>query len=140
MVGDFPFMLSLAVAFIDFFSKIKFRISIFGLRILSRRWAIGTAFFVLIAAAAFAAPAFSADAPTGVTNIFRPLSTPAQAIHVVSLLVLAICAGIFLVVGGLLVYTVVRFRWRPGDEGHEPPQIYGSNQLEFAWTVIPIVT
>ena len=55
------------------------------------------------------------------------------------LLVLAICAGIFLVVGGLLAYTVVRFRRRPGDEGHEPPQIYGSNQLEFAWTVIPIV-
>ena len=78
--------------------------------------------------------------PTGVTNIFKPLSTPAQAIHEVSLLVLAICAGIFLVVGGLLAYTVVRFRRRPGDEGHEPPQIYGSNQLEFAWTVIPIVT
>ena len=27
----------------------------------------------------------------------------------------------------------------PADEGQEPPQIYGSNQLEFAWTVIPIV-
>ena len=38
----------------------------------------------------------------GVTNIFKPLSTPAQAIHEVSLLVLAICAGIFLVVAGLL--------------------------------------
>ena len=76
----------------------------------------------------------------GVTNIFKPLSTPAQAIHEVSLLVLAICAGIFLVVGGLLAYTLVRFRQRPGDDGHEPPQVYGSNQLEFAWTVIPIVT
>ena len=83
---------------------------------------------------------FAADAPTGVTNIFKPLSTPAQAIYEISLLALAICAGIFLVVGGLLAYTVVRFRQRPGDEGHEPPQIYGSNQLEFAWTVIPIVT
>ena len=57
---------------------------------------------------------FAADAPTGVTNIFKPLSTPAQAIYEVSLLVLAICAGIFLVVGGLLAYTVVRFRRRPG--------------------------
>ena len=43
-------------------------------------------------------------------------------------------------VGGLLAYTVVRFRQRPTDQGQEPPQIYGSNQLEFAWTVIPIVT
>jgi hypothetical protein len=24
---------------------------------------------------------------------------------------------------------------RPGDEGKEPPQIYGSNQLELAWTL-----
>ena len=76
----------------------------------------------------------------GVTNIFKPLSTPAQAIHEVSLLVLAICAGIFLVVAGLLTYTLLRFRQQPGDEKHEPPQVYGSNQLEFAWTVIPIVT
>ncbi len=74
-----------------------------------------------------------------VTNIFKPLSTPAQAIHEVSLLVLAICAGIFLVVGGLLLYTVVRFRRRSGDEGREPPQVYGSNQIELAWTVIPIL-
>ena len=28
---------------------------------------------------------------------------------------------------------------RPGDEGREPPQVYGSNQIELAWTVIPIV-
>jgi cytochrome c oxidase subunit 2 len=106
----------------------------------SSRWAIGTASFVFIGAAALAGPAFAAEVPTGVTNIFKPLSTPAQAIHEVSLLVLAICAGIFLVVGGLLVYTVVRFRRRPGDVSREPPQIYGSNQLEFAWTVIPILT
>jgi cytochrome c oxidase subunit 2 len=106
----------------------------------TRRWAIGTASFVFIAAASLGVPAFSADTPTGVTNIFKPLSTPAQAIHEVSLLVLAICAAIFLVVGGLMVYTVIRFRRRPGDDGREPPQIYGSNQLELAWTVIPIVT
>ena len=106
----------------------------------SRRWALGNASFLFIATTFLFGRAFAAEVPTNVTNIFRPFSTPAQAIHEVSLLVLAICAGIFLVVGGLLAYTVVRFRWRPGDEGHEPPQIYGSNQLEFAWTVIPIVT
>jgi cytochrome c oxidase subunit 2 len=106
----------------------------------SSRWALGNASFLFIAAAFLVSPAFAADVPTGVTNIFKPLSTPAQAIYEVSLLALAICAGIFLVVGGLLAYTVVRFRQRPGEDGREPPQIYGSNQLEFAWTVIPIVT
>ena len=105
----------------------------------SARWAIGTAAFLFIATTWLVAPAFAADAPTGVTNIFKPLSTPAEAIHEVSLLVLAICAGIFLVVAGLLTYTLLRFRQQPGDERHEPPQVYGSNQIELAWTVIPIV-
>src|SRR5512138_1645757 len=51
-----------------------------------------------------------------VTNIFRPLSQPAQEIKETSLLVLAICAVIFVIVAGLLVYAIVRFRHRPGDE------------------------
>jgi len=55
------------------------------------------------------------------------------------MLVLAICAVIFLVVAGLLVYAIVRFRHRPGDEASEPPQVYGSNQIETAWTVFPIL-
>jgi cytochrome c oxidase subunit 2 len=77
--------------------------------------------------------------PSGITNIFRPLSQPAQEIKELSLLVIAVCATIFLVVAGLLVYTVVRFRHRAGDEASEPPQIYGSNQIELAWTVLPIL-
>jgi cytochrome c oxidase subunit 2 len=34
---------------------------------------------------------------------------------------------------------MVRFRHRAGDEASEPPQIYGSNQIELAWTVLPIL-
>ncbi|HZE70511.1 MAG TPA: cytochrome c oxidase subunit II [Pyrinomonadaceae bacterium] len=77
--------------------------------------------------------------PAQVTNLFQPLSQPAQEIKEVSLLVLAICAAIFLIVVGLLVYAIVRFRHRPGDEASEPPQVYGSNQIELAWTVLPIL-
>ena len=88
-------------------------------------------------ASAHVQPAFgSVDS---VTNIFRPLSQPAQEIRETSFLVLAICAVIFVVVGGLLVYAIVRFRHRPGDEASEPPQVYGSNQIETAWTVLPIL-
>jgi cytochrome c oxidase subunit II len=104
----------------------------------SLRWILGTAsgfWFVTLQAGS----PFAADVPTGVTNIFKPLSTPAQAVYEISLLALAICGAIFLVVAGLLAYTIVRFRRRPGDEGREPPQVYGSNQLELAWTVIPIL-
>ena len=91
-----------------------------------------------IVVAMFQAGAASSETPT-VTNIFKPLSTPAESIHQASMLVVLICAAIFLVVGGLLAYTVVRFRHRPEDQGREPPQIYGSNQIELAWTVIPVL-
>jgi cytochrome c oxidase subunit 2 len=45
---------------------------------------------------------------------------------------------IFLVVAGLLAFTIVRFR-RKADDGHEPAQVYGSSRIEIAWTVIPIL-
>src|SRR6266850_3695957 len=75
----------------------------------------------------------------GVTSIFHPLSQPAQEIKELSLLVLAICGAIFVIVAGLLVYAIICFRHRAGDEASEPPQIYGSNQIELAWTILPIL-
>jgi len=78
-------------------------------------------------------------APLPIPSIFDPLSRPADEIYLLSLLVLGVCAAIFVVVGGLLAYSVVRFRQRPGDEDREPPQVYGSNQIELAWTVIPLL-
>jgi len=72
-------------------------------------------------------------------NIFSPVSTPALEIHHLSLFVLAICAAIFATVFSLLVYAIVKFRRREGDDGREPAQIYGSNQVELAWTVIPVL-
>jgi cytochrome c oxidase subunit 2 len=53
--------------------------------------------------------------------------------------VLAVTAVIFVVVFSLLAYSVMRFRKRKGDDGREPPQVYGSNQVELAWTVIPVL-
>jgi cytochrome c oxidase subunit II len=53
--------------------------------------------------------------------------------------VLAVTALIFVVVGGLLVYAVVKFRSRSIDAGREPAQVYGSTQIELAWTVIPVL-
>jgi len=53
--------------------------------------------------------------------------------------VLAVTAVIFAVVFSLLAFSVLRFRKRRDDDGREPPQIYGSNQVELAWTVIPML-
>jgi cytochrome c oxidase subunit 2 len=72
-------------------------------------------------------------------NIFKPESTPADSVFHLSLFVLGICGAIFVVVFSLLLYAVVKYRRRAGDDGAEPPQIYGSNQVELAWTVIPVL-
>ena len=74
-----------------------------------------------------------------VPNIFDPQSTPADSIFHLSLFVLIICGLIFLVVVTLLIYALVKFRAKAGDSPHEPPQVYGSTQIEMAWTVIPIL-
>jgi cytochrome c oxidase subunit 2 len=73
------------------------------------------------------------------TTIFDPAATPARSAFGLSMLILGVTAGIFLVVAGLMVYAVIRFRYRPSDSEREPPQIYGSNQIELSWTVIPIL-
>src|SRR6201984_1342092 len=73
------------------------------------------------------------------TNIFAPVSTPAKSIFGLSMFVLAVTAAIFVVVFTLLSYSVVKFRKRANDDGREPPQVYGSNQVEIAWTVIPVL-
>jgi len=74
-----------------------------------------------------------------VANVFDPKATPADSVYSVSMLMLAICAAIFLVVGGLLAFTIVRFRRRKLDDSREPAQVYGSNRIEIAWTVIPVL-
>ena len=73
------------------------------------------------------------------TNIFAPASTPAKSIADLSVFVLVITGIIFVVVFVLLAYSVVKFRGRARDDGREPAQVYGSTQIELAWTIIPIL-
>jgi cytochrome c oxidase subunit II len=73
------------------------------------------------------------------TNIFAPVSTPAQSIFGLSIFVFLTVAAIFVVVFSLLAYAAVRFRNKQGDDTSEPAQIYGSTQVELAWTVIPVL-
>jgi cytochrome c oxidase subunit 2 len=77
--------------------------------------------------------------PLSPTNIFAPLSTPAQSIFDLSLFVLEVTAAIFVVVFSLLLYAAVKFRKKRTVHGKEPTQVFGSTQLELAWTVIPVL-
>jgi cytochrome c oxidase subunit II len=74
-----------------------------------------------------------------VPSIFDSHSTPADSIRHLSLFVLSVTGLIFLVVFSLLGYAIVKFRSRAGDAEREPAQVYGSTQIELAWTIIPIL-
>jgi cytochrome c oxidase subunit II len=81
----------------------------------------------------------SSASPLSPTNIFAPATTPADSIFGLSKFVLQVTAAIFVVVFSLLAYCVIKFRKRADDDGREPAQVYGSNQVELAWTVIPVL-
>ena len=93
---------------------------------------------VLLACIAATCSQAQSDSSFVNTNIFEPVSTPARDVHSLSLFVLLITAGIFLGMSALLIYALVRYRSRPG-ETMEPPQVFGSTQVELAWTIIPVL-
>ena len=72
-------------------------------------------------------------------SIFDPSSPAAHAIRSLFILVLAICGVILVIVEGVLIYSIVRFR-RRNAESAEPPQVYGSMPIEIAWTAAPALT
>jgi len=76
---------------------------------------------------------------TQLLNIFRPESTPASAIVDLSMLVLSVTGVIFVVVASLLVYAIVKFRATAANADREPAQVYGSTQIELAWTIVPVL-
>ena len=103
----------------------------------SKIWARVQTFLVMFCSAP--AVARTAGAPFRPTNMFAPASTPAQSIFGLSIFVLAVTGAIFIVVFTLLADSVVEFRKPKNDDGREPPRSHGRNQVEVAWTVIPIL-
>jgi cytochrome c oxidase subunit 2 len=83
--------------------------------------------------------ALFAEGPQSTPSIFAPASTPAANIYQLSLFVIAITGGIFVTVGSLIAYAAFRFRQHGQDDTSEPAQIYGSVQVELAWTVVPVL-
>jgi len=67
----------------------------------------------------------------------EPVSPNASAIDDIYLVILGATVTIFVLVGGFLLYSAIRFRERPGDP--DPPQTHGSTKLELGWTIVPIL-
>src|SRR5262245_58349280 len=72
-----------------------------------------------------------------VPSIFSPASGHARTLFDLSIFVLAVCGAIFAVVFGLLLWALLKFRRTEENAVREPPQVYGSNQIEQAWTIVP---
>lgn len=73
------------------------------------------------------------------TTVFSSLSTPAHSITRLGYFVLGITGAICITMYVLLLYAIVRFRARPADAQIEPPQVFGSTEIELSWTIIPVL-
>ncbi len=100
------------------------------------KWSVKWFVFLFIV---WGGQALFAEGPQSTPSIFAPASTPAANIYQLSLFVIAITGGIFVTVGSLIAYAAFRFRQHGQDDTSEPAQIYGSTQVELAWTVVPIL-
>jgi cytochrome c oxidase subunit II len=96
---------------------------------------------------AFSIIAFTALCLVGgfvIATVFTPMIFPVQAstqaVEVDRLfwVLLFLGGAIFLFVEGLILFSVLRFRAKPGDLADGPP-IHGSRTLELIWTAIPCV-
>jgi cytochrome c oxidase subunit II len=63
---------------------------------------------------------------------FRPITREGLAITNLFWIVLGLSAVVLLIVLVALVYSIVRFRGRPGDP--DPPQVAGNRRIEIIWT------
>ena len=69
--------------------------------------------------------------------VFNPASPQGRAISDLFFAVLIICGVILAIVAGLVAYSLVRSRARPGSG--EPRQVFGHRRLETLWTVVPFL-
>jgi cytochrome c oxidase subunit 2 len=53
-------------------------------------------------------------------------------------IVFAVAAVIFVLVEGLIIFAVIRYRRKPTDVDL-PPQIHGNNTVELIWTIVPML-
>ena len=74
------------------------------------------------------------------TSILESKTPEARQIRKLGWFVAFIALGIFIVVEFLLVFAIFRYRRTSrSDDDSEPVQLYGSNPIELAWTIIPIM-
>lgn len=87
--------------------------------------ALGASLFLLLAACAENAPQTTLEPKGAVARRIDNLIDP----------VFIVAGVVFVLVQGLIVYAIIRFRSRP--DSPEPEQIHGNTRLEVGWTLAP---
>jgi cytochrome c oxidase subunit II len=64
-------------------------------------------------------------------------SVQAGRIHTLYDVLLIASVPIFVIVESVVIYSVVKFRMRPGEELKDGPPIHGNTRLEVVWTALP---
>ena len=70
-----------------------------------------------------------------VLRVLNPDSPQARSIFDLGVVSGIIFAIIFVIVAGIIVYALMRFRWREGEP--DPYQLAGNKTVEIVWTAIP---
>jgi cytochrome c oxidase subunit 2 len=66
-------------------------------------------------------------------------SHQASDIHTLYNVLLIVSVPIFVGVATVVIYSVINFRARPGDEHRDGPPIHGNTRLEVVWTAAPAI-
>jgi cytochrome c oxidase subunit 2 len=96
---------------------------------------------VVLAAAAVALGFDLVGAVQGViTGLYPPIAVTEEGAKIRELYttVFLIAVVIFLLVEGLIVWSVIRYRRKPGDDTL-PAQTHGNNLAEALWTIVPTI-
>jgi cytochrome c oxidase subunit 2 len=75
-----------------------------------------------------------------VGGLYPPIAVTAEGAKIRDLytVVFLIAVAIFIIVEGLIIWSVIRYRRKPGDVTL-PPQTHGNNIAEFVWTIVPTI-
>ena len=66
-------------------------------------------------------------------------STQAHRIHTLYNVLLIASVPVFVLVITVVIFSVLKFRMKPGEENKDGPPIHGNTRLEVIWTSAPAV-
>ena len=69
-------------------------------------------------------------------NLQTPVTQIAEQIYSIHNLMMGICLGIFVVVFGVMFYSIFKHR---KSLGHKPATFHESTTVEIAWTIVPFI-